>query len=103
MVSLRPSGETRPDQYDLGMEYVGHVGPNGYDELVIRGEFTSRITTAFWIRDDHVVAGMHTNNWDAIDQIRTWIGGEADGDLRNPAIPLADLAAPAGVKPTASR
>ncbi|GAA3811273.1 NAD(P)/FAD-dependent oxidoreductase [Nocardioides panacisoli] len=91
------------DQYDLGMEYVGHVGPNGYDELVIRGEFTSRITTAFWIRDDHVVAGMHTNNWDAIDQIRTWIGREADGDLRNPAIPLADLAAPAGVKPTASR
>ena len=42
-------------------------------------------------------------NWDAIDQIRTWIGREADGDLRNPAIPLADLAAPAGVKPTASR
>jgi len=49
------------------------------------------------------VAGMHTNNWDAIDQIRTWIGREADGDLWNPAIPLADLAAPAGVKPTASR
>jgi 3-phenylpropionate/trans-cinnamate dioxygenase ferredoxin reductase subunit len=76
------------DQYDLGMEYVGHVGPNGYDELLIRGDFASRITTAFWIRDNHVVAGMHTNDWDAIDPIRSWIGREADDDLRNPASPL---------------
>jgi 3-phenylpropionate/trans-cinnamate dioxygenase ferredoxin reductase subunit len=91
------------DQYDLGMEYVGHVGPKGYDELVIRGDFASRVTTAFWIKANHVVAGMHTNDWDAIDPIRAWIGSEADDDLRNPAIPLADLATPPGVKPAASR
>ena len=91
------------DQYDLGMEYVGHVGPNGYDELVIRGDFASRVTTAFWLRDDHVVAGMHTNDWDAIDSIRAWIGREADDDLRNSGIPIADLAASPGVKPAASR
>lgn len=77
------------DQYDVGMEYVGHVGPSGYDELVIRGDFVSRVTSAFWIRDNHVVAGMHTNDWDAIDPIRSWIGREADGDLRNPAAPLS--------------
>lgn len=76
------------DQYDLGMEYIGHVGPRGYDELVIRGDFASRVTTAFWIRDNHVVAGMHTNDWDAIGPIRSWIGREADDDLRNPAAPL---------------
>ena len=86
------------DQYDLGMEYVGHVGPNGYDELVIRGDFASRVTTAIWIKDNHVVAGMHTNDWDAIDPIRTWIGREADDDLRNPSIPFADLAGTPGVK-----
>ena len=78
------------DQYDLGLEYVGHVGPTGYDELVIRGDFASRVTTAFWLRDNHVVAGMHTNDWDAIGAIRSWIGREAGDDLRNPGIPLAD-------------
>ena len=91
------------DQYDLGMEYVGHAGPAGHDELVIRGDFASRVTTAFWLKDNRVVAGMHTNDWDAIDPIRAWIGLEADDDLRNPAIPIADLADPPGVKPAASR
>jgi 3-phenylpropionate/trans-cinnamate dioxygenase ferredoxin reductase subunit len=31
------------DQYDLGMEYVGHVGPDGYDEVVIRGDLAARV------------------------------------------------------------
>ena len=70
---------------------------------MIRGDFGSRVTTAFWLKDNHVVAGMHTNDWDAIDPIRTWIGREADDDLRNPSIPFADLAAPPDVKPAASR
>ena len=84
------------DQYDLGLEYVGHVGPNGYDELVIRGDFASRVTTAFWIRDGHVVAGMHTNDWEAIGPIRAWVGREADDDFRNPSIPLAAVATSPG-------
>ena len=25
------------DQYDLGMEYLGNVGPDGYDHMVLRG------------------------------------------------------------------
>jgi NADPH-dependent 2,4-dienoyl-CoA reductase/sulfur reductase-like enzyme len=91
------------DQYDLGMEYVGHVGPRGYDELVIRGDFPSRVTTAFWVRDNRVVAGMHTNDWDAIGPIRAWIGREANDDLQDPRIPLAELAIPAGEKPAETR
>lgn len=89
------------DQYDLGMEYVGHVGPNGYDELVVRGDFATRVTTAFWIKDNCVVAGMHTNDWDAIAPIRALIGGEANDDLRDPSIPLTDVASgdtPAGTR-----
>ena len=26
------------DQFDLGMEYTGHVGSHGYDEVVVRGD-----------------------------------------------------------------
>ncbi|WP_322937752.1 NAD(P)/FAD-dependent oxidoreductase [Nocardioides bizhenqiangii] len=73
------------DQYDLGMEYVGHVGPEGYDEVVVRGELDDRVVTALWIRDNRVLAGMHLNDWDAIDPIRSWVGREADEELRNTA------------------
>ncbi|NYD41100.1 NAD(P)/FAD-dependent oxidoreductase [Nocardioides panaciterrulae] len=62
------------DQYDLGMEYVGHVGPDGYDEVVVRGDRERRILTAFWVRNDRVVAGMHLNDWDAMDSIRQVVG-----------------------------
>jgi 3-phenylpropionate/trans-cinnamate dioxygenase ferredoxin reductase component len=58
------------DQYDLGMEYVGHVGPAGYDDVVIRGDLAARVVTAFWVKDGRVVAGMHLNDWDAIDEVR---------------------------------
>ena len=38
------------DQYDLGMEYVGSVGPDGYDEVVLRGDTKGRTFTAFWLQ-----------------------------------------------------
>ena len=53
------------DQYDLGMEYVGNVGPDGYDQVVLRGDVAGRVFTAFWVKDGRVVAGMHANDWDA--------------------------------------
>lgn len=59
------------DQYDLGMEYVGRVGPEGYDDVVIRGDEKERVLVAYWLKDGKVVAGMHTNDWDAIDEIRS--------------------------------
>lgn len=65
------------DQYDLGMEYLGHVGPKGYDEVSIRGDLERRVFTAWWIRDRTIVAGMHTGDWDAIHQIRQLVGKPA--------------------------
>lgn len=61
------------DQYDLGMEYVGSVGPDGYDDVVLRGDPAGRFT-AFWLKDGRVLAGMHVNDWDAIDPIRALVG-----------------------------
>jgi NADPH-dependent 2,4-dienoyl-CoA reductase/sulfur reductase-like enzyme len=80
------------DQYDLGMEYVGHVGPDGYDEVVVRGDLSGdRVFTALWIKDGHVAAGMHANDWDATDPIRALVGRPADDRVRDPGVPLADL------------
>jgi NADPH-dependent 2,4-dienoyl-CoA reductase/sulfur reductase-like enzyme len=86
------------DQYDLGMEYVGHVGPEGYDTVVLRGQTTGeRVFSAFWLRDGVVLAGMHANDWDAIDPIRGIVGRTVDArQLRDDSIPLTDLTADAG-------
>ena len=83
------------DQYDLGMEYVGHVGPDGYDEVVVRGDTTGdRVFAAFWIRDGKVLAGMHANDWDAIDPIRAIVGSSVDpARLRDESVPLTEIAA----------
>ena len=37
------------DQYDLGMEYLGYTDPDGYDQVVIRGDTASREFIAFWL------------------------------------------------------
>lgn len=57
------------DQYDLGMEYTGYVGPQDYDEVVVRGSAAARDFMAFWLADGRVRAGMHVNRWDTIDEI----------------------------------
>jgi NADPH-dependent 2,4-dienoyl-CoA reductase/sulfur reductase-like enzyme len=79
------------DQYDLGMEYVGHVGPAGYDDVVIRGDLASRVFTALWIKGTTVIAGMHVNDWDAIDTLRNLVGNQADRLARDPDTALTDL------------
>jgi 3-phenylpropionate/trans-cinnamate dioxygenase ferredoxin reductase subunit len=61
------------DQYDLGMEYVGHVGPGGYDRVTIEGD-TASAFRAYWERDGVVIAAMHANDWDATAEIRASIG-----------------------------
>jgi 3-phenylpropionate/trans-cinnamate dioxygenase ferredoxin reductase subunit len=67
------------DQYDLGMEYVGHVGPDGYDEVVLCGDTSpGQAFTAFWLRDGSVLAGMHVNDWDVIDALRRVVGRKVD-------------------------
>ena len=81
------------DQYDLGIEYVGSVGPDGYDEVVLRGDLPGRVLTAFWLKDGSALAGMHVNDWDAIDPIRQIVAaGRVDvSRLRDQSVPLQGL------------
>jgi 3-phenylpropionate/trans-cinnamate dioxygenase ferredoxin reductase component len=74
------------DQYDLGMEYVGNPGPEGFDRVVITGDregpVEQRAFRVWWLRGDLVVAGMHVNDWDAIDRVRALVGTRpAEADL----------------------
>ena len=75
------------DQYDLGLEYVGNPGPEGFDQVVITGQtdgpVENRVFRVFWLRDGVVVAGMHVNDWDAIARVRELVGTRAsDEELR---------------------
>jgi 3-phenylpropionate/trans-cinnamate dioxygenase ferredoxin reductase subunit len=82
------------DQYDLGMEYSGHVGVGGYDQIVYRGNRGNRQFIAFWLDGGRVLAGMNVNVWDVTSDIQDLIRntGTVDSDrLADPDIPLADL------------
>ncbi|MGH3508609.1 MAG: NAD(P)/FAD-dependent oxidoreductase [Nocardioidaceae bacterium] len=80
------------DQYDLGMEYVGNVGPDGYSQVIIRGDRTERVFTAFWLRGSTVLAGMQANDWDAMDGVRELVGRDVDpARLADEAITLDDV------------
>jgi 3-phenylpropionate/trans-cinnamate dioxygenase ferredoxin reductase subunit len=60
------------DQYDLGMEYVGHAPY--YEKVVFRGDVEKREFTAFWLDgDDRVLAGMNVNIWEGLDDIKELI------------------------------
>jgi 3-phenylpropionate/trans-cinnamate dioxygenase ferredoxin reductase component len=83
------------DQYDLGMEYLGHVEPGGYDRVVVRGDTATREFIAFWLADGRVLAGMNVNVWDVTDPIKALIRSGAQVDpqrLADPDTPLTDLA-----------
>jgi 3-phenylpropionate/trans-cinnamate dioxygenase ferredoxin reductase subunit len=67
------------DQYDLGMEYVGHASAE--DEVVVHGSLEDREFRAFWLSDGDVVAAMHVNDWDAGDVIKAAVeSGELPED-----------------------
>jgi 3-phenylpropionate/trans-cinnamate dioxygenase ferredoxin reductase subunit len=59
------------DQYDLGMEYLGHAGAD--DDVTVHGDLDARQFVALWTRDGRVIAGMNVNIWDVTDQIRELI------------------------------
>ncbi len=62
------------DQYDLGMEYAGYVEPDGYDDVVFRGDVDGREFIAFWLGDEgRVLAGMNVNVWDVNDAIQALV------------------------------
>jgi 3-phenylpropionate/trans-cinnamate dioxygenase ferredoxin reductase subunit len=82
------------DQYDLGMEYLGNIGPDGYDQMVLRGTPETGPFTAFWLRQGRVLAGMHANDWDAMDSIRQIVGGQrVVSGLDDESVSLAEIAA----------
>ena len=78
------------DQYDLGMEYLGHVGRRGYDELIVRGDRANLTLVALWVRGGTVVAGLHLNDWDAADSLRLLVGSTPENldALRDESVPL---------------
>ncbi|MFE4517928.1 NAD(P)/FAD-dependent oxidoreductase [Kitasatospora sp. NPDC056783] len=82
------------DQYDLGAEYVGYVEPDGYDQVVFRGDPATREFIAFWLSGGRVLAGMNVNVWDVTDPIRELVRSRRVVDtkaLADPAVPLDAL------------
>jgi 3-phenylpropionate/trans-cinnamate dioxygenase ferredoxin reductase subunit len=81
------------DQYDLGMEYVGHA-PD-YQRTVFRGEVDGGEFTVFWLdADDRVLAGMNVNVWEGLDDIKSLVRSRKPvdaGRLANTEVPLPDL------------
>ena len=84
------------DQYDLGMEYAGYVGPDSYREVVFRGRPDQGEYIAFWLgHEGQVLAGMNVNIWDVNDAIQDLVrsGRPVEtGALADAATPLTSLA-----------
>lgn len=69
------------DQYDLGMEYVGHAPHGGYSRVVTRGDVDKREFLAFWLDSaNKVLAGMNVNIWDAGDAIKELVASSRPVD-----------------------
>ncbi len=81
------------DQYELGMEYVGHAP--SFERVVFRGDVAGREFVAFWLdNNNRVLAGMNVNIWDVLDDVKALIRSQHPVDvdkLANPQSPLADL------------
>ena len=81
------------DQYDLGMEYVGHAPK--YARVVFRGDVDGREFVAFWLDgDNRVLAGMNVNVWDVLDDVKSLIQSQASVDpdkLADPQQALGSL------------
>ena len=90
------------DQYDLGMEYVGHHDPS--DELAVRGSIAERRFVAFWHWHGRVSAALTVNTWDVIDDLKAIVGSPHPVDparLVDPSVPLSEVAplVPSGGSP----
>lgn len=82
------------DQFDIGMEYAGHVADPATADLVTRGDVEAREFMAFWLVDGKVEAGMHINVWDTIDDVQALIRSRRTLDphrLADPDVPLAEV------------
>jgi 3-phenylpropionate/trans-cinnamate dioxygenase ferredoxin reductase subunit len=78
------------DQYDLGMEYVGHNAPG--DEVVVRGVLAGGEFVVFWLGGGRVTAAMAVNTWDVAEDLRRLLGREIPARrLADTRIALSDL------------
>lgn len=81
------------DQYDLGMEYVGHAP--SFERVAFRGDVAGREFVAFWLDgDNRVLAGMNVNIWDVLDDVKALIRSKTPvdvGRLTDPQSPLGAL------------
>jgi 3-phenylpropionate/trans-cinnamate dioxygenase ferredoxin reductase subunit len=92
-VDARPS-YFYSDQYDLGMEYTGDIGPSGYDQVVLRRHADSSQVIVFWLQEQCVLAGMNINIWDVAGDIEQLVQSSRPvdpDDLADPDMPLATL------------
>jgi 3-phenylpropionate/trans-cinnamate dioxygenase ferredoxin reductase component len=91
---LRPS-YFYTDQYDLGMEYTGDIGPAGYDRVIFRRYAEPSQVIVFWLYEQRVQAGMNINVWDVAEDIERLVQSARPinvDELADPDIPLASLA-----------
>lgn len=82
------------DQYDLGMEFVGHVDLATDAQVIVRGDEAAREFIAFWVSDERVLAGINVNVWDVVDPVRALITSRRQMDtarLADPDVPLSEL------------
>ncbi|MCI4009962.1 FAD-dependent oxidoreductase [Brevibacterium sp. ZH18] len=78
------------DQFDLGMEYVGHG--SGDDDVVIRGDKSSGEFLVFWTRGGTVTAAMNVNVWDCSDELRALVGKSVSAArLQDESVPVGEL------------
>ncbi len=84
------------DQYDLGMEYLGHVPAGSASKLVVRGDLQAREFVAFWLdAGNRILAVMNVNVWDVVDAVRPLIlAGQAVQPLQlaDPSVAYSELA-----------
>ncbi len=79
------------DQYDLGMEYVGHA-PR-FQRVVFRGDVSGREFVAFWLDgDNRVLSGMNVNIWDVLDDVKSLIRSKTPVDVDKLTDPQSSLA-----------
>jgi 3-phenylpropionate/trans-cinnamate dioxygenase ferredoxin reductase subunit len=78
------------DQYDIGMEYSGLA--TDWDDVVLRGDPSSREFIAFWMKDGRVAAGMNVNVWDVADLIAALVASQRQVDVARLTDPDVDLA-----------
>ncbi len=80
------------DQYDLGMEYVGFAPREFTDSVVVRGDLGQLKGIVLWHDHGRVLAGMHVNEWDATDDLRSLLGRSLDvARLEDTSLSLSDL------------